>query len=646
MAKRPDRLSVPYRTAILVLGMHRSGTSALARIVSFLGAALPRHLVPANESNPRGHWESARLVALHDQILASIDSSWDDWRAPPLRWRDNDTASKFGGKIQQAIDEEYGNAPLIVLKDPRMCRTLPYWMSVLEKTGIRSAPIIIVRNPLEVAESLRERDGISFEKAMLLWLRHYLDAEYETRHLARNIVSLDVLLEDWRNLFAQTSGRLGLQWPRSISDASQDVREFLDLELHNHRATMAELEAHTEVPTWVKTAYRALTTLCDEPRAADPKRELDRVRQNFSESTKLFGVVAYAQTEALKQAELDVAEARLRADGADELRSELAQERAAHSDLAGRHQKLTRHAQKIEAELAVTTERATKAESAATGFESALRQLQAETAELSATSAQNLRRAEAAEKHASNLIRDIAELERNRNEMAQTLKRMTSDATDLRTMAESVSKRTEWIEAELRKQGTQGGKTKADVEEARTRIMSLSGELQAALSNAMNLSRELATAKEHIHKHEKQAIQLAADAKRYQDALKVAQDKIKELEADERAAQSEIAELRAELAESWALSGGRAGEAQPAPSEPVVLIEHAELNDVQARAQRIEEDLRFERMHVQQLERRLNSWTGLASAALRKITRLGGKSQPRRPAAPRRLNSGTATSRT
>lgn len=646
MAKRPDRLSVPYRTAILVLGMHRSGSSALARIISFLGAALPRHLVPASESNPRGHWESARLVALHEQLLASIDTTWDDWRAPPLRWRDNDTASKFGGKIQQAIDEEFGNAQLIVLKDPRMCRTLPYWMSVLEKTGIRSAPVIIVRNPLEVAESLRERDGISFEKAMLLWLRHYLDAEYETRHLARNIVSLDVLLEDWRSLFAQTSGRLGIQWPRPLSEASQDVREFLDLELHNHRATMAELEAHTEVPSWVKSAYRALTTLCDEPKAADPKRELDRVRQNFAESAKLFGVVAYAQTDALRQAELDVAEARQRADGTDMLRAELSQERAAHADLAGKHQSLVQRARTLETDLSTVSERATRAEHAAAEFESSLKQLQHDTAELQTTSAQNLRRAEAAEKHASNLIRDIAELERNRNEMSQTLKRMTTDASDLRTMAESVSKRTEWIETELRKQGSQGGKTKADVEEARTKIMSLSTELQGALSNSMSLSRELAAAKEQIHKHEKQAIQIAADAKRYQDALKVAQDKLKELEADERAAQSEIAELRAELAESWALSGGRMGESQPAPSEPVVLIEQTELTDVQARAQRIEEDLRFERMHVQQLERRLNSWTGLASAALRKITRLGGKSPSRRPPAPRRLNANTATSRT
>lgn len=647
MAKRPDRLTVPYRTAILVLGMHRSGTSALARIVNFLGAALPRHLVPANESNPRGHWEPARLVAIHEQLLASLDSSWDDWRAPPLRWRDNDSASKFGGKIQQAIDEEYGNAQLIVLKDPRLCRTLPYWMSVLEKTGIRSAPIIIVRNPLEVAESLRERDGISFEKSMLLWLRHYLDAEFETRHLARNIISLDVLLDDTKNLLAQTSGRLGLQWPRSIADASQDIREFLDLELHNHRATMAELEAHTEVPSWVKSAYRALTILCDEPKAADPKRELDRVRQNFQESAKLFGVVAFAQTEALKQAELDVAEARIRADGADELRNELAQERAAHSDIAGKHQHLSEHAKRLETDLNSTLQRASKAEQAAKEFETALKQLRHDTKDLSVTADQNLRRAEAAEKHAATLIKDVVELERGRNELSQTLKKVTTDAGDLRSLAENVAKRTDWIENELKKQNTRTDKSSTELEDARRKVIAMSADLQAALANGMSLSKELAATREKMHVFEKQAIQLSADTKRYQDALKVAQARLQDIEADERAAQSEIVELRAELAETWSLNGGRFSDRKQEPSEPVLYIDHSELTDVQARAQRVEEDLRFERMHVQQLERRLSSWTGLASAALRKITRLGGKTQPpRRKPNNRRLTSPPVASRT
>ena len=630
MARKPDRLSAPFRTAIVVLGMHRSGTSALARIVNFLGAALPRHLVPANSSNPRGYWESAPLVALHEQLLAAIDSSWDDWRAPPLRWRENDIAARFGGAIQQTIDEEFGNAPLIVLKDPRMCRTLPYWMSVLEKTGIRTAPLIIVRNPLEVAESLRERDGLSFEKSMLLWLRHYLDAEYETRHLPRNIISLDVLLDDWRNLIAQTAGRMGLQWPRAISDAGQDVREFLDLELHNHRATMAELEAHTEVPSWVKSAYRALTHLCDEPKAADPKRELDRVRQNFAESTKLFGVVAYAQTVALKQATIDVALAEKRADGADRVRAELSEKRAAHSDLTTQHQSLTDRARKLDADLAKTTERAKKAELAATDFETALKQLRAESKELSVISDKSQRRAEAAEKHSATLIRDLAELEKSRNELSQLLSRMTADATDLRKMAENVSRRTEWIESEMRKQSSTGEKPRVELEAAKTKIIALSTELQAALANAMAFSKELASTRDKLHTFEKQAIQINADAKRHQEVYKSTQQRIKELEVEDRAAQTEIAELRTELAENWSLGGGGYTAAAQSPSEPVLVIDHADLTDAQSRAKRVEEDLRFERMHVQQLERRLNSWMGLASAALRKVTRLGGKPAPAR----------------
>ncbi len=606
MAKKPDRTSVPYRTAIVVLGMHRSGTSALARVVSFLGAALPRHLLPANEANPSGHWEPAPLVVLHDQLLSALDSSWDDWRAPAPRWRDTELTTKFSGRIQQALDDEYGNAPLIVLKDPRLCRTLPYWMSVLEKTGIRTAPLIIVRNPLEVAESLRERDGISFEKAMLLWLRHYLDAEFETRHLARNIIALDVLLDDWKSIAVQSSARLGLTWPRSLTDAAQDVREFLDMELHNHRATLAELDAHTEVPSWVKSAYRALTHLCDEPKAADPKRELDRVRQAFAESSKVFGVEAFAQTAALMQAEAAVSEATLRADGADETRMELSQERAAREDLAAKYEALAARSRKLEAEFPAISARATEAEAALLQFR--------------AEDYQN--RALNAEKRVTTLMKDVAALERGRNEMQQTMVRVSADAGELKAMAEHVSKRTEWIEGELKKQSSKSDKSKGEVEESRAKVLAMSNDLQAAISTAMAVTKELSATKEKLHAQEKRALKLSADAER-----------IAELEADERAAQTEIAELRAELAESWALAGGRFAEPKAAPSEPLGI----DLTDTQARAQRVEEDLRFERMHVQQLERRLNSWAGLASAALRKVTRLGGKPAPQRRKPVRRL---------
>lgn len=625
IAKRLDRPTNALRTAILVLGMHRSGTSALARITNFLGAAMPRHLIPASKTNPRGHWESAPLVALHDHLLTALDSSWDDWRTPGSRWKESDAAGRFASRLRMAIDEEYGNAPLIVLKDPRICRTLPYWMSILEKSGIRSAPVIIVRNPLEVAESLRARDGMSFEKAMLLWLRHMLDAEFETRHLARNIVTFDALLEDWKLLAAQTAGRLGITWPRQPGDAAHDVREFLDLELHNHRATQAELEAHTEAPNWVKTAYRALTQLCDEPKGAEPKRELDRVRHAFSESAKIFGVEAFAQTAALKHAQIETAEAKKRADDADAVRADLAKTREVKNDLTSR-------LQAVEKDLAKTTAQATELQRSKNDLETAL---------AAATAFQP--RMEEAERRAAALMKQVAEFEKNRI-AHENMKRVTTDAAELKTLAKHLSERTELIEGQLKAQLKKSDKTTADLETTRT-------ELKAAMQNAMALSKDLAAAREQAHAFETKAIKAAADAKRHQEALAPLKNRVATLEADDRASQAEISELRAELAEAWSMTGSRFAGKHHQPVAVVVSSTAGEEPSTaglpalsSAEGRHIEDDLRFERMHVEQLERRLGSWMGLASAALRKVTRLGRKPARARPS--RKRIAGPATSAT
>jgi hypothetical protein len=624
LAKRPDRPASTSRTAILVLGMHRSGTSALARITNFLGATLPRHLLPANKTNPRGHWESAPLVALHDQLLTALDSSWDDWRTPGSRWKESDAAGRFAGRLRMVIDEEFGNAPLIVLKDPRICRTLPYWMSILEKSGIRSAPVIIVRNPLEVAESLRARDRMSFEKAMLLWLRHMLDAEFETRHLARNIVTFDALLEDWKLLAAQTAGRLGISWPRQPGDAAHDVREFLDLELHNHRATQAELEAHTEVPNWVKTAYRALTQLCDEPKGAEPKRELDRVRHAFSESAKIFGVEAFAQTAALKQAQVETAQFKKQAEDADTLRADLAKTRETKNELSAR-------LQTVEKDLAKTTKQATELQRSKNELETTL----------TAASAYQSRMEEA-ERRAAALTKQVTDLEKNRV-AHETMKRVTTDAAELKTLAKRLTERTELIEGQLKTQLKKSDKTTADLDTTRA-------ELKAALQNAMALSKDLAAAKEQAHTFETKAIKATADAKRHQEALAPLKNRVAALEADDRASQAEITELRAELADAWSATGSRFSGKH---HQPTAVVVHSTTDEPAAaglpalaahEGRHIEDDLRFERMHVEQLERRLGSWMGLASAALRKVTRLGRK--PTRAKPSRKRIAGPATSAT
>jgi hypothetical protein len=238
----------------------------------------------------------------------------------------------------------------------------------------------------------------------------------------------------------------------------------------------------------------------------------------------------------------------------------------------------------------------------------------------------------------------VTEFEKNRV-AHENMKRVTADAAELKTLAKRLTERTELIEGQLKAQLKKSDKTTADLETTRT-------ELKAALQNAMALSKDLAAAKEQAHSFETKAIKAAADAKRHQEALAPLKNRVAALEADDRASQAEITELRAELAEAWSATGSRFAGKQ---HQPVAVVVSSTADDetsaaglpalVPGTSRHVEDDLRFERMHVEQLERRLGSWMGLASAALRKVTRLGRK--PTRSRTPRkRLGATPVTSGT
>ncbi|HMK62337.1 MAG TPA: hypothetical protein VK386_01860, partial [Acidimicrobiales bacterium] len=112
---------------VVVLGMHRSGTSAVTRVLHLLGAAIPsrQDLLTAYD-NPDGHWESRTLVACNDQILDAFGRSWDfpPWLAPG--WEQSAAASAMLPDLSAAFSSVYDGG-LWVWKDPRTCLTLPLW---------------------------------------------------------------------------------------------------------------------------------------------------------------------------------------------------------------------------------------------------------------------------------------------------------------------------------------------------------------------------------------------------------------------------------------------------------------------------------------------------------------------------------------
>src|SRR5262245_35890756 len=141
------------RQALLVLGMHRSGTSALAGMLIRLGAAAPKTLMPSTAHNPRGHSESEPLFAFHERVLDSEGSRWSDWLPLDPIWL-NASAETLSNELSRLLEQEFDAAPLFVVKDPRICRLVPFWLNTLVANAVAPVATITVRSPLEVAHSL------------------------------------------------------------------------------------------------------------------------------------------------------------------------------------------------------------------------------------------------------------------------------------------------------------------------------------------------------------------------------------------------------------------------------------------------------------------------------------------------------------
>src|SRR5271168_3906496 len=124
--------------------------------------------------------------------------------------------------------------------------------------------VIPIRSPLEVALSLAKRDGFSLEKGLLLWLRHILEAERESRRFPRAIIAMDELFEDWRGAITKIGGLLGIEWPVFGEAAAAAVDAFLSRDLIHQNAAADLLPP---VFAWTIKAYEAMLTLGDRPQS-------------------------------------------------------------------------------------------------------------------------------------------------------------------------------------------------------------------------------------------------------------------------------------------------------------------------------------------------------------------------------------------
>lgn len=248
--------------------MHRSGTSALTAVLSMLGACPGNSLIPAIEDiNPKGFWEHADIVALHDELLQALGFTWFDERPLPEGWWLSPLVVPYSTKLKEIILRDFYQTSLWILKDPRCCRLLPLWLDIFKETNCIPHFVIVIRNPSEVVSSLTERAGFHEAKSYLLWLRYVLDSEKWSRGHPRAIVSYEQLLLDWRLTTDSIANRFGIEWPSQNQRGQQSIEEFLDPSLRHHAGDNFCSSKH-EWAAMAHELYEELLSLAREGKSA------------------------------------------------------------------------------------------------------------------------------------------------------------------------------------------------------------------------------------------------------------------------------------------------------------------------------------------------------------------------------------------
>jgi Flp pilus assembly protein TadD len=176
---------MPTAPALLVFGMHRSGTSALVHDLVSRGAVVPGHPLPGGLFyNREGHFEPLEIVGFHNKLLRKLDSAWH--AVAPLRSQSPDADLTTDDRdllarilmqmgVLAAKDQSLplDRPPTFAIKDPRMCRFSRLWTSLIAQFPLELRPVILLRSPSDVAVSLARRDGLAIDHSMLLWARYY-----------------------------------------------------------------------------------------------------------------------------------------------------------------------------------------------------------------------------------------------------------------------------------------------------------------------------------------------------------------------------------------------------------------------------------------------------------------------------------------
>jgi hypothetical protein len=215
------------KNCIVILGTHRSGTSALTGALRLCGVKIgPQWL--------ENLYEHPSIVMAHEEMLSHLNSAWDQTFLLDENWWTEKEVEPYRKKIIDIIKHDFHDADWWGIKDPRMCVLIPLWLDIFKELSITPYFVISIRNSFESAKSHERRDHFSLEKSLFIWMEHLLSAEYYTRGYPRVFSKYAHLIANPMAAIANITMTLNIQLPKPIEDTREDLKAFVRPDLKHH----------------------------------------------------------------------------------------------------------------------------------------------------------------------------------------------------------------------------------------------------------------------------------------------------------------------------------------------------------------------------------------------------------------------------
>lgn len=287
---------IKQKRLIVVLGMHRCGTSAITRGLQVLGVDLGNRLMPLDSgNNDKGFWEDIDINALNVEMLNALNNDWHHLTL--IGQQDMDLLKREGFFIRAAelIQQKTINTTLFGFKDPRISKLLPFWKEVFDNANYHVSYVLATRHPISVALSLAKRNGIDMEKSHLLWLIHMVKSLSGIINSNYLVVDYDKLMQDADHELNRIATKFDLKIDASEFESFKS--EFLDENLRHALFTYEDLMHHDRTSDFLGDVFTTLTNMSvdyqidrDELKRKTEiwESELEKLRLPFIMADKAF----------------------------------------------------------------------------------------------------------------------------------------------------------------------------------------------------------------------------------------------------------------------------------------------------------------------------------------------------------------------